>query len=335
MPRPARPRALDAALAVVLAFTTLVLLPRALGAVGTGLGDLVAQVQSAIPLLQGRGAIELPAGGSTSVGAAPVVDSLPQFTREPRLQLSGKIPAFAIQDGRSVQVNLNGAVVGLTALDATGAFTQALTLKDGTNAIAVSLVDQQEVIATASYVVALDRTPPTVTIARPAGGATVDAQNVIVSGSTEAGATITVNGRLVVTTPEGGFTDSFTATPGTLAITVVARDKAGNETTENFNVVAQQISNAAGTTVTVTLDKPTVRPGQGVLATIFVIGPAGPRAGVPVTLSVGVVTIGSAVTDGSGAARIGFAAPANEGEASVVVLGGGASGRASLTISAR
>jgi hypothetical protein len=335
MPRPARPRALDAALAVVLAFTTLVLLPRALGAVGTGLGDLVAQVQSAIPLLQGRGAIELPAGGSTSVGAAPVVDSLPQFTREPRLQLSGKIPAFAIQDGRSVQVNLNGAVVGLTALDATGAFTQALTLKDGTNAIAVSLVDQQEVIATASYVVALDRTPPTVTIARPAGGATVDAQNVIVSGSTEAGATITVNGRLVVTTPEGGFTDSFTATPGTLAITVVARDKAGNETTENFNVVAQQISNAAGTTVTVTLDKPTVRPGQGVLATIFVIGPAGPRAGVPVTLSVGVVTIGSAVTDGSGAARIGFAAPANEGEASVVVLGGGSSGRASLTISAR
>ena len=335
MPRPARPRALDAALAVVLAFTTLVLLPRALGAVGTGLGDLVAQVQSAIPLLQGRGAIELPAGGSTSVGAAPVVDSLPQFTREPQLQLSGKIPAFAIQDGRSVQFNLNGAVVGLTALDATGAFTQALTLKDGTNAIAVSLVDQQEVIATASYVVALDRTPPTVTIARPAGGATVDAQNVIVSGSTEAGATITVNGRLVVTTPEGGFTDSFTATPGTLAITVVARDKAGNETTENFNVVAQQISNAAGTTVTVTLDKPTVRPGQGVLATIFVIGPAGPRAGVPVTLSVGVVTIGSAVTDGSGAARIGFAAPANEGEASVVVLGGGSSGRASLTISAR
>jgi hypothetical protein len=335
MPRPARPRLLDAGLALVLAFTTLVLLPRAAATVGTGLAELVAQVQSAIPLLQGRGAIELPAGGSTSVGAAPVVEAVPQFTREPQLQITGKVPSFAIQQGRSLQVNLNGAVVSVTPLETSGAFTQLLTLKEGNNAIAVSLLEQQEVIATASYVVMLDRTPPTVTIARPTGGATVDARNVVVSGSTEPGATITVNGRLVVTTPEGGFTDSFTATPGPLAITVVARDKAGNETTEKLNVVAQEISNAGGVTVTVTLDKPTVRPGQGVLATIFVTGPTGPRAGVPVTLSVGVVTIGTAVTDASGAARIGFAAPANEGEASVVVLGGGSSGRASLTIATR
>jgi hypothetical protein len=325
----------DAALAVVLAFTTLVLLPRAAAAVGNGLGEMVAQVQSAIPLLQGRAAIELPAGGSTSVGAAPVVEALPQFTREPQLQLTGKVPSFAIQQGRSVQVNLNGAVVGVTQLDTSGVFAQALTLKDGNNAIAVSLIDQQDVIATASYIVELDRTPPKVTIARPAGGATVDAQNVIVSGASEPGATITVNGRLVVSTPEGGFTDSFTATPGPVAITIVARDKAGNETTEKLSVVAQQVSSTAGVTLTVTLDKPRVRPGQGVLATIFVTGPAGPLAGVPVTLSVGVVTIGTAVTDRSGSARIGFAAPANEGEASVVVLGGGSSGRASLTISAR
>jgi hypothetical protein len=52
-----------------------------------------------------------------------------------------------------------------------------------------------------------------------------------------------------------------------------------------------------------------------------------------VTLSVGVVSIGTAVTDALGTARIPFVAPSTEGEVSVVVLAAGSSGRASLTIS--
>jgi len=88
-------------------------------------------------------------------------------------------------------------------------------------------------------------------------------------------------------------------------------------------------------TVTVTLDKATARAGQGVLATIYVVGTNGPRAGVPVTLSVGVAQIGTGVTDGTGTARISFVAPPAEGDVSVVVLGAGSSGRASLIITAR
>ena len=45
-----------------------------------------------------------------------------------------------------------------------------------------------------------------------------------------------------------------------------------------------------------------------------------------------VITIGSAVTDSTGIARISFAAPPNEGDASVVVLAAGTSGRATLTV---
>jgi hypothetical protein len=41
------------------------------------------------------------------------------------------------------------------------------------------------------------------------------------------------------------------------------------------------------------------------------------------------------VTDGTGTARMTFAAPSSEGDASVVVLAAGSSGRAALTISAR
>ena len=310
----------------------LVALPRVAAAMGVGFDQLVASVQNAIPLLQGRGSIDLPAGGTVSVGAAPVVDSLPAYTREPQLQLAGKIPSFAVQPGRTVQILLNGQVSSTTPLDPSGAFNGALALKDGPNTISVILIGGSDVIATSSYNVVLDRTPPTMTIARPAPGATVDASNIVVSGTTEPGSTITVNGRTVVTTPEGGFTDSFSAAAGSFAITVVARDRAGNETTQKLSVIAQQVTQATGVTVTVTLDKATVKPGQGVLATIYVVGTTGPRAGVPVTLSVGVITIGTAVTDGTGAARIAFAAPSSEGDASVVVLAAGTSGRASLTI---
>ncbi|HYV22460.1 MAG TPA: hypothetical protein VEN31_07370 [Candidatus Bathyarchaeia archaeon] len=333
---PARPRWIDAALVGALAIVLLIAVPRAAAAVGAGFEQVLASVQSAIPLLQGRGSIDLPAGGSSSVGAAPIADSLPAYTREPQLQLTGKVPSFAVQSGRSVQIVLNGAVVTTTALDPSGAFSATLALKDGANSVGVALVADRDVVAASSYTVVLDRTPPTLTVAQPAAGSTVDAKNIVVSGTTETGSTITVNGRMVVPAPDGGFTDSFTASAGSVPITIVARDRAGNETTQKVTVVAQQVTPTTTTaTVTVTLDKATARSGQGVLATIYVVGTTGPRAGVLVTLSVGVVQIGTAVTDGTGTARITFVAPAAEGDVSVVVLGAGSSGRASLTITAR
>ncbi len=330
---PARPRWVDVALAVTLGVAAVIFLPRASVAVGAGFEQLVAQVQSAIPLLQGRGSIDLPAGGSTSIGAAPIADSLPAYTRDPQLQLTGKVPSFALQAGRSVQVVLNGAVVATTLLDPSGAFNATLALKEGANSIAVALIADRDVVAASSYNVVLDRTPPTMTITQPATGSTVDAKNIVVAGTTEVGSTITVNGRIVVITPEGGFSDSFSAAPGSVPITVVARDRAGNETTEKVTVTAQQVTQTVGLTITVTLDKATAKVGQGVLATVYVVGTTGPRAGVPVTLSVGVASIGTAVTDGTGTARIPFIAPATEGDTSVVVLASGSSGRASLTIS--
>jgi uncharacterized lipoprotein NlpE involved in copper resistance len=332
---PVRPRWVDAALVGALAVVLLIAVPRAAGAFGAGLEQVLTSIQSGIPLLQGRGSIELPAGGSSSVGAAPIADSLPAYTRDPQLQLTGKVPSFAVQAGRSLQVVLNGAVVATTPLDPSGAFSTALALKEGANTIGVALVADRDVVAASTYTVVLDRTPPTLKIAQPAAGSTVDAKNVVVSGTAEVSSTVTVNGRTVVPAADGTFTDSFNATPGSVPITIVARDRAGNETTEKVTVVAQQVTQTATVTVTVALDKATARVGQGVLATIFVVGTTGPRAGVQVTLSAGVVQIGTAVTDGTGTARISFVAPPAEGDVSVVALGGGSSGRASLTITAR
>jgi hypothetical protein len=326
-------RRFHVALAVTLGVAALIVLPRAAGAAGAGFEQLVASIQTAVPLLQGRGSIDLPAGGSTSVGAAPIADAPPAYTREPQLQLTGKVPSFAVQPGRSVQFVLNGAVVATTLLDPSGAFNVTLALKEGPNSIGVALIADRDVVASSSYNVVLDRTPPTMTLTQPTPGSTVDAKSVIVVGTTEPGSTITVNDHIVVISPEGAFTDSFTATAGSLPITVVARDRAGNETTQKLTVTAQQVTQTAGVNVTVLLDKPTAKVGQVVVATVYVFGTTGARAGVLVTLSVGVASIGTAATDSTGIVKIPFAAPATEGDTSVVALAAGSSGRASLTVS--
>ena len=100
-----------------------------------------------------------------------------------------------------------------------------------------------------------------------------------------------------------------------------------------LNVVAQPQTQAGGLTLTVAMSSTSVRPGQGVFATITLRDANGPRAGVPLTLSLGAVPIASATTDATGIARIGFAAPTTQGEITIVVLGGGASGKATLTVS--
>ena len=57
-------------------------------------------------------------------------------------------------------------------------------------------------------------------------------------------------GRVVVPAPDGSFMESLSASAGSVPITVVARDRAGNETTQKVTVVAQQV---APTTASATL----------------------------------------------------------------------------------
>jgi len=305
--------------ALGLAFFTasFIALPRLTAGIGAGVGELAGSLQQAVPGLQGEAQLRLP---------------LPQFTRELTLQLSGKVPSFAIQPGRVVDVALSGGSITTLAIDQSGAFVAPLTLREGVNAITVTLRSDRDIVASSSYTVTVDRTPPTLTIARPTAGDPVDGPTVVVEGTTEPGASLQINDRTVVPNPEGAFSESFSATPGPLSITVVARDKAGNETTTKLTIVVREPPPAAGPTMTVNLDRTTVKPGQFVNAYMLLRDGTGPRANVTLTLSVGVVTIGTAQTDASGTAHIAFAAPTTEGDIGVVVLGGGASGRATLTV---
>src|SRR5439155_294778 len=168
------------------------------------------------------------------VGAAPLLDGAPQFTKDAALVLQGLIPSFGRAADRKVAISLNGGAKVFVPFDANGHFALPLTLADGTTQL-----------------------------------------------------TVTVNGKPAL---------------------------------------------GAAANVAVALASYTVKPGGFVNASITVTSNARPVAGQQVSLQVGVVAIGTAVTDPAGHATITFAAPPNEGIAQVVVLAGAASGSALLTV---
>ena len=322
---------LDAAI-LALAGGFLVLTGPIVGSsISDGIRQITTSVGETIAGQLGNGQIELPTGNSTVGGAEPVVNGLPDFTRDIELQISGRVPSYAMAPGRSVEIVLNAAVIANAELDLTGTFAASLTLKDGANAIGLTLLSGKDVIARSAYTVILDRQPPTLDVIGPVNAATLDGPNVVVQGKTEVGATVTVNGRTIVPGQDGSFSESFTPPVGPVAITVVARDRAGNETTVKSDVTLRAPT-AVATLVTVTLDRAKVRPGEVVSAQIRVTERGIPKVGTVATLSVGVITIGSAATDAFGNTRITFAAPPNEGDAAVVVFAAGTSGRTVLTV---
>ena len=267
------------------------------------------------------------------VGAAPTLDALPQYTKDASLLVQGLIPSFVRAADRKVAVSLNGGAAVTVSYDANGRFAVPLTLAVGTNQLVVSLVSATDTIAASKATVVYSKTPPPLTLSVPKNGDSVDGPNLTVQGKSAPGATVLVNDRTVIVGEDGSFSDTSTVQPGSLPITVIARDRAGNETKTQLTVTVKASAAPAATTVVgVSLAQATVKPGGFVTAHIGVSNAGLPVAGVTVSLQVGVIPIGTAVTDATGNATISFFAPPNEGIAQVVVLAGSASGSATLTI---
>ena len=316
---------------IVLAMALLVadVAAGALNVTGASIGGWLAEL-TAVP----SATTDLTVGENTGqVGVAPLLNAVPEFTKDPALLVQGIVPSFGAVAGRKVEVQLIGVTVTVP-FDATGHFAVPLTLKDGPNHLVVALVGPaNETIATTSLTVTLDRTAPPLTLSKPKNGDTIDGPTLTVEGKAEPGAIVLVNDRSVFVGPDGSFSDSVTVPLGALAVTVIARDRAGNETKAQLAVTVKPQSTAVtAATVAVVLAQPTVKPGGFVSATITVLNGGRPQSGVTVSLQVGVFAVGTAVTDAGGRAVISFAAPPNEGLAQVVVLAGTASGSAVLTV---
>ena len=336
LPRYEHPVVLTIALSVLLTLAGIQLLQTLGVRVGSAVSDLGGQIVGALPKAQEA---QLVIGEEkVTISVAPIFEGIPDFTKTNELPITGRIPSFAVAAGRQIAVAVNGHNVGTFPIGADGRFGGApITLQDGTNIVTATLVEGATEIAATSQTVVVKRTPPVLTITRPRSGDTLDGPDVIIEGKTEAGAEVTVNDRPLRPNPDGTFTERLTPPVGPLSLTVLARDKAGNETKTQLSLTVKQASQAtAGTVLAVGLDRAKVRPGETVVAKIVATENGLPKADVGVTLQVGVFTVGTYRTDAAGVAIVGFAAPDHEiDDVAVVVLGGGVSARAILTVSTK
>lgn len=172
-----------------------------------------------------------PAGLSATETRTVTVDST-----APSLSLSSPVTGLltnhpvvhvvgSTEPGASVDVNGIRATVSTS-----GQFDVPIALDEGANTITATATDSAGNSATASVQVTLDTRAPALTISSPAPG-TLDHANVTVTGATEPGATVTVDGRSVTVDSSGSFSASLALSEGANLITATATDAAGNMAT--------------------------------------------------------------------------------------------------------
>jgi len=166
-----------------------------------------------------------------------------------------------------------GAIVKIDgqpiSVDAAGHFSTIITISGSSAVITVAATDiagnsVQEVLH-----VSLDTTPPALTVISPVSFQEVHKLPVIVRGTTEPGATVTVNGKVATVDVSGGFLYGlYEVSEGEVSIIqVVAKDAAGNATAKNINIkyikttiIKLQVKNAVAmiNADTVSLDAPPI-----------------------------------------------------------------------------
>jgi hypothetical protein len=132
--------------------------------------------------------------------------------------------------GSTLQVNGQSA-----AVDATGAFAVPVTIQGTSATVVIDASDPAGNTAQKLVSVTVDKTPPTLTVAQPVNFQKIQRLPIIVTGRTEAGATVTVQGAVATVLADGSFEYAIAgAVDGPLTVAVIARDAAGNATTRTI-----------------------------------------------------------------------------------------------------
>lgn len=295
--------------------------------IGTELGRLLPK-----PVVER----ERPSAQPVAPNTAPVLDPFERVTRVARFPMSGRVPSFALAGPPPrIEIRVNGGIAATVPIDpASGHFSATVTLANGANAIVVAALRGDERAEALPRVVTLDTVAPTLVIARPAESATLEGPSIVVDGRTEAGASVSVNGHGVSVSADGLFADSFQASAGPLAIDVIARDDAGNETKQTLRVTVEQGTQAGSLGVSIALSATKAKPGTTVNADVTITEDARPVRGATVAVNVGLVRIATGQTDSTGRYRATFSAPATEGFVQVIVLAtrSGAAGQSAATL---
>ena len=125
-----------------------------------------------------------------------------------------------------------------TPVSPDGTFSRTLTLANGLHRIEVVARDPLGQTTSAIVSIAVDTIAPSLVLASPADGAITDQTTLEVAGTTEAGATLVINGLLVDVSADGAFAFDVALKDGTNIIDATASDLAGNTATASASVIA-------------------------------------------------------------------------------------------------
>jgi RHS repeat-associated protein len=141
-----------------------------------------------------------------------------------------------VRDSGTVQLTVNGTTA---QVDADGAFSAALTLAEGTNAIEVHAVDQAGNEGRATAAVVLDTQAPAFQALAPADGIVVRDDVALVSGRVVDATTVavTVNGVPATLAADGSFQASVALAEGETSVVITLADAAGNEASAVVRIV--------------------------------------------------------------------------------------------------
>jgi bacillopeptidase F len=167
----------------------------------------------------------------------PTLDPLSQATNSANFQISGN----SARGGQTVEVYLNGDYKTKALTDSNGHFVISdFRLENGTNRIKERTNDgNSESAFTDEATVTVSTTPPALKVNEPTDGQTVKTAQVRVSGKTDSNATVTINDFLPVIDGSGNFSYTLPLKEGENQIKIVAKDIAGNQTTNQLKVTYQ------------------------------------------------------------------------------------------------
>jgi hypothetical protein len=117
----------------------------------------------------------------------------------------------------------------LVDVEENGNFSVEVELQSGENVIAVKAEDVLGNVADAVVHLILDTEPPVLIVDWPFDGYTTEELSINVTGRTDVGAHLTLNGEDIVIDDKGRFDIIFSLVLGRQNLTVVASDQAGND----------------------------------------------------------------------------------------------------------
>lgn len=166
--------------------------------------------------------------------APPILNPLPVATNSAHIIISGKSAK-----NQTIHLYINGSDTDEVSTNSDGSFVFSEDLQNGNNEIKTKAQDKNKMsVFSDNQNVMFKNSPPSLDISSPSDGQTFkkDQNTTNVSGKTDSGDSVTVNGFFAVIDENNNFSYILPLQNGDNEIKIVATDQAGNQTEKDLKV---------------------------------------------------------------------------------------------------